>query len=976
MEKAMANHPYISSTRHGINVRSLARDLMEAVDGEVRFDRGTLALYVSDASNYRHVPIGVVMPRTKEAVVRAVTVCSEHGVPIVSRGCGTGLAGGACNAAVVIDHSKYLNHILSIDPDARTAVVEPGLILDHLRVRVQKDYNLTYAPDPATHRYCTFGGMIGNNSCGVHSVMGGRTADNIFEMEVVTYDGVQMRIGATSDQELAAIIAAGGRRGAIYKSLREIRDRYAHLIRQKYPNIPRRVSGYNLDNLLPEKGFQVAQVMVGTESTCLTVLEAKVRLIPSPPKRTLLVLGYPDVYTAGDHISQIMECSPVACEGLDDKLIHFMKLKHLHPEDTELLPGGKGWLMVEFAGNTKDESDEQAHRCMDRLRQQPNAPSMKLFTDNSEEAMIWEIRESGLGATANVPTLPLGWPGWEDSAVHPQDFGNYLRDFQKLLDKYRYIASLYGHFGQGLLHCRISFDLFTHEGVKNYMSFINEAADLVVRYNGSLSGEHGDGQSRAMLLPKMYGPELMKAFHEFKAAWDPGNHMNPGRVIDPRLPDQDLRLGPRYKPWEPETHFHFPQDNESFSRATLRCVGVGKCRQTEDTFMCPSFLVTHEERDTTRGRAHSLFEMLHGGVIPSTWRNKEVKESLDLCLGCKGCKKECPVNVDIATYKSEFLSHYYHHRLRPLDAYSMGRIGTWARLGSKMPRLANFFSQTPGLRRLAKVMAGISPHRTIPKFSVEPFHQWYARNHDDRMTGKARVVLYPDAFNNYFYPHTLQATYLVLRHWGYDVVLPPGPITCARPLIHYGWLDAAKKEIKQTLNQLSPFIQDGVPVVFCEPSSASVYREEVSSLLPGDQDGKRLADLAFLVSEFMESKQIQPPRLSGKVIFHGHCHQKAVLHADAARNVLKQMGLDFDEPQKTCCGMAGSFGFEKAHYDVSIAVAELGLFPAIRQSGPDTYIVADGFSCRTQIEEGAGRQALHMSELILTALEKNGELPA
>jgi FAD/FMN-containing dehydrogenase/Fe-S oxidoreductase len=973
----VAENPYIFSRgRRKVSARVLEKDLKTKVDGEIRFDRGSKALYVSDASNYRQVPIGVVIPRTKEAVVQTVAICHEHGAPIVSRGCGTGLAGAGCNVAVVIDHSKYRNQILSIDPDNRTAVVEPGLILDHLRDKVQKEYNLTYAPDPATHRYCTFGGMIGNNSCGVHSVMGGRTADNIYEMEVVTYDGVQMRIGATSDQELDAIIVAGGRRGAIYKALKDIRDQYAGLIRKRYPKIPRRVSGYNLDNLLPEKGFQVAQAMVGTESTCLTVLEAKVRLIPSPPKRTLLVLGYPDVYTAGDHVPQIMECNPVACEGLDDKLIHFMKLKHLHPQDTELLPPGGGWLMVEFAGNTKDESDGLAHRCMDSLRKQPNAPSTKLFTDNNEEAMIWEIRESGLGATANVPTLPLGWPGWEDSAVHPENFGNYLRDFQKLLDKYHYIASLYGHFGQGLLHCRISFDLFTHEGVQNYMSFINEAADLVVKYNGSLSGEHGDGQSRAILLPKMYGPELMQAFHAFKAAWDPEGGMNPGKVIDPHRPDQDLRLGSRYKPWQPHTHFHYPQDNDSFSRATLRCVGVGKCRQTESTFMCPSFLVTHEEKDTTRGRAHSLFEMLHGGVIPSTWRNKEVKESLDLCLGCKGCKKECPVNVDIATYKSEFLSHYYHHRLRPRDAYSMGHIGFWGRIGSKMPRLENFFSQTPGLRVVAKELAGVSQQRRIPKFSVEPFHKWYARNHDGRTTGQPRVVLFPDAFNNYFYPHTLQATYLVLKHWGYDVTLPPGPITCARPLIHYGWLEAAKKEIRKTLDQLSPFIEDGVPIVFCEPSTASVYREEAPMLFPEDQDGQRLTSQAFLLSEFIRHQQIPVPQLKGKVIFHGHCHQKAVLHVDAAREVLQRMGLDFEEPQKTCCGMAGSFGFEKAHYDISIRVAELGLYPAIRQAPEDAYIVADGFSCRTQILEGTGKQALHMSELILTALEKNGALPA
>ncbi len=961
---------------HKVNVRWLERDLKASMDGEVRFDTGSRALYVSDASNYRQVPIGVVIPRSKEDVINAVAVCRKHGVPIVSRGCGTGLAGAGCNIAVVIDHSKYRNRILDIDPDNKTATVEPGLILDHLRHKVQHDYNLTYAPDPATHRYCTFGGMIGNNSCGVHSVMGGRTADNVDELEILTYDGLQMRVGPTSDGELGRIITEGGRRGEIYKAMKDIRDEYARLIRKRYPKIPRRVSGYNLDNLLPENGFDVAKALVGTESTCVTVLQAKVRLIHSPPQRSLLVLGYPDVFAAGDHVPQILEYHPTALEGIDDKLVHFMKLKHLHPEDITLLPEGGGWLLVEFGGDTKRDADEKARQCMESLRKTENAPSMKLYDDAKEETIVWEIRESGLGATANVPTLPLGWPGWEDSAVHPENFGDYLRDFQRLLDKYKYIAALYGHFGQAVLHCRISFDLLTHEGVRQYIGFINEAADLVVKYNGSLSGEHGDGQSRAMLLPKMFGPELIEAFEEFKTAWDPDNGMNPGKVVHPYRADENLRLGSHYKPWEPQTHFHFLKDQDSFSRATLRCVGVGKCRQTEDTFMCPSFLVTHEEKDTTRGRAHSLFEMCHRGLIDSGWRSKEVKESLDLCLACKGCKQECPVNVDIATYKAEFLSHYYHHRIRPPAAYSMGFIGLWGRLGSKAPRLANFFTQTRGLGRIAKAVAGIAPQRSIPKFDVEPFTKWYAENDGGRRNGGPRVVLFVDVFNDYFYPYTLQATYMVLRHWGYDVLVPPGRITDPRPLIHYGWLESGKKQIRKTLDQLSPFVEDGIPVVFCEPSTAAVFRDDALSLFPEDLDGQRLAKLALLLSEFIEHENIEVPKLSGRVIFHGHCHQKAVLNAEAARNILKSMGLDFEEPQKTCCGMAGSFGFEKTHYDVSMKIAEEGLFPAIRQASTDTYIVADGFSCRTQIKEGTGRQALHMGELILTALERSGELPA
>jgi FAD/FMN-containing dehydrogenase/Fe-S oxidoreductase len=957
-----------------VDVRGLESDLKRRVDGEVRFDTQSRALYCTDGSNYRQIPIGVVIPRNKDAVIETVAVCREYNAPILSRGCGTSLAGQCCNVAVVIDHSKYRNRILDIDPDAKTATIEPGAILDHLRNRAQEEHTLTFGPDPATHNHCTLGGMMGNDSCGIHSVMAGRTADNVEEMDIVTYDGVRMRVGPTGEDELDRIIAAGGRRGEIYKTMKEIRDGCADQIRQRYPNIPRRVSGYNLDDLLPENNFNVAKALVGTESTCVTILDAKVRLVHSPPKRSLLVLGYPDVYSAADHVMQIMEYGPVGLEGIDDKLVHFMKLKGLHPQDVQLLPDGGGWLLVEFGGDTKKESDDRVRDCMERLKGQDNAPSMKLFTDMKEEQLVWEIRESGLGATADVPTLPLAWPGWEDAAIHPEKEGDYLREFRSLLEKYNYIAALYGHFGQGCIHCRISFDLFTHDGIQKYLSFIDEASDLVLKYGGSFSGEHGDGQSKAIFLPKMYGDEIMGAFHRFKEAWDPDWRMNPGKIIDPYRPDQNLRLGEHYKPWQPLTHFRFPKDEGSFSRATLRCVGVGKCRKTEDTFMCPSFLVTHEEKDTTRGRAHLLFEMFHGGAIDSGWDSKEVLDSLDLCLACKGCKKECPVNVDIATYKAEFMSHYYQHRLRPRHAYMMGLIGFWGLLGARVPRLANFFSQTPGLSTVAKAVGGVAQQRRLPKFAAQTFRQWHAQNRDRRPATGQQVVLYTDPFNDYFYPHTLQAAYKILKHWGYDVVIPPGRVTSPRPLIHYGWLDLAESEIRTTLRQLSRFVEAGVPVVFCEPSTASVFRDDVPSLLPTDRDGQRLTKLAYLLSEFIEEKDIQVPKLGGKAIFHGHCHQKAVLNPDAARNVLKKMGLDFEEPQQTCCGMAGSFGFEAPHYGVSMEIAELGLFPAIRRATERTPIVADGFSCRTQIEEGTGRHALHMAELILMAFERNGEL--
>ncbi|WP_243689129.1 FAD-binding and (Fe-S)-binding domain-containing protein [Geotalea toluenoxydans] len=941
-------------------------DLRYQLEGEVRFDTASRALYATDASNYRQVPIGVVVPKSVAAVVKTMEVCRRHGAPIVSRGGGTGLCGQTCNLAVVIDHSKYLNRILELDQKNRHARVEPGVILDHLRDQAES-FHLTFGPDPATHNYNTFGGMIGNNSCGIHSVMAGRTVDNILELDVVTYDGIRMKVGPTSEEELQAIINEGGRRGEIYRGMRDIRDRYGDLIRSRYPKIPRRVSGYNLDDLLPENGFHVARALVGTEGTCVTVLEAKIRLIHSPPARSILLLGYPDIFAAGDHIPQILAFKPVGLEGLDDLLIKLARTKGLHTHNLAMLPEGNGWLLVEFGGDSKEESDSNARRAMEGLKKMESPPTMKLFTDEGEEKKIWEIRESGLGATANMPGMPLSWPGWEDAAVDPARIGDYLREFRKLLDEHKLVASLYGHFGDGCIHCRISFDLFTHDGIRNYMAFIHKASDLVVRYGGSLSAEHGDGQSKAVFLRKMYGDELVEAFRQFKTLWDPEWKMNPGKVVDPYLPDQNLRLGTGYNPWQPSTHFGFPNDEGSFPRATLRCVGVGKCRRTDATFMCPSFMATREEKHTTRGRAHLLFEMFRGDFIKDGWRSKEVLESLEFCLSCKGCKSDCPVNVDMATYKAEFLSHYYRRRLRPLPAYSMGLIGIWGRIGARMPGMANFLFHAPLLRTITKALGGIARERTLPRFADETFTDWYRRT--GRQPGKGRpVVLYPDLFNDCFFPETLKAALEVLEHYGCSVKMLPQP-PAVRPPIDYGMLGYAKKQILKAVEQLSPHVRQGVPVIFLEPSTAAVFRDELPELMPQHQDGQRLTQLTYLLSEFMEGQKFQPPQLAGKAIFHGHCHQKAVLRIEDARQVLQKMGLQVQEPQPGCCGMAGSFGFEKGKYEISMKIAETALLPAIRKAGLPTYIIADGFSCRTQIMGGAGRKALHTAELLQLALQ-------
>ena len=949
----------------------LEKDLKRDVDGEIRFDEGTRALYSTDSSNYRYLPFGVVIPKTLEAVEKTVAVCHRHGIAIVSRGCGTSLCGQTCNEGIVIDFSKHLNRILEMDPKARTALVEPGLILDDLRDEAQNQYHLTFGPDPATHKYCTLGGMIGNNSCGVHAQMAGSTANNVIAMEVLTYDGLKMWVGETEEGETDLIIREGGRKGEIYKAIRNLRDKYGRLVEERYPKIPRRISGYNLDELGQQgQGMNLAKALVGTESTCVTVLQAKLRLVPSPPARSLLVLGFPDVYIAGDHVPEINRFNPLALEGLDDLLVHFMKIKGIHTGNLSLLPEGKGWLMVEFGGANKKESDDAAKKCMEALKRWQKPPSMKLYDDKVEEALVWEIRESGLGATANVPTLPLTWPGWEDAAVPVDKLGNYLRDFRKLLDAHGLLASLYGHFGQACVHCRISFDFLSKEGVARYMAFIDKASDLIVSYGGSFTAEHGDGQSKAIFLPKLFGRELASAFAEFKKIWDPQRKMNPGKIADPYRPDQHLRLGSNYRPWSPETHYRFPEDKGNFPRATLRCVGVGKCRRVHNVFMCPSFLATRDEKDTTRGRARALFEMLRD-QSRGEWRNRGAKEALELCLGCKGCKKECPINVDMAVYKSEFLSHYYRFGIRPLSFYAMGFIRLWAILGSGIAPIANFLARAPVSSTFLKFVAGISQKRSLPPFASETFREWVHRNRPRFKGSRVRkVVLFVDAFNNYFFPETLVAAFQILNSWEYEVLIPAGRQICIRPLLHFGFLPSAKREIREAIRQLSPYASEGLKIVFLEPSSASVFRDELHALFPGDIEMGRITEKCLMLSEFIVQEKLKVPSLSGKAFFHGHCHQKASLNVQTAIQVLKDMGLEVEEPQKGCCGMAGSFGFEKKHYEISQKIGEKFLFPAIRKKAPDHYVIADGFSCRKQILDGTGRQPLHLAELILNAMEK------
>jgi len=972
---------FITKDSINVDVKNLKKELRRSIEGEVRFDNGSRALYSTDSSNYRQIPIGVVIPKTEDDIVKTINLCRKYHAPILSRGGGTSLAGQCCNVAVMMDMAKYYNKILSIDKEKKLVTVQPGIVLDEMRNATKEKVDMTFGPDPATHDHCTLGGMLGNNSCGIHSVMaqfrgdGARTSDNTESITVVTYDGVKMKVGATSDNELEQIINEGGRRSEIYKKLKEFRDKYEDLIRGKFPNIPRRVSGYNLTALLPENGFNVAHVLIGSESTLVTITEATLKLLHEPKARSLLVLGYDSLPNAGNAVPFIMEHKPIGLEGMDDLLLEFMRRKKFNVEDISLLPDGKAWLLVEFGGDSKEDSDNQAKALMEGLKKEKNVPTMSLFDNPDQEELLWKVRESGLGATAWVPGEPNGGPGWEDSAVPPDKVGIYLKELRDLFTKYKLFPSIYGHFGQGCIHCRVGFDFLTEEGIEKYKQFTIEASHLVVKHGGSLSGEHGDGQARGDLLEIMYGKELVNAFREFKTIWDPEWRMNPGKIIDTYGQTNDLRLGTTYNPPHLKTHFQLPDEKYSFAHASNLCVGVGECRRHEHGTMCPSYMVTREEKHSTRGRSRMLFEMMEGDILKGYWKNKEVKESLDLCLSCKGCKADCPVNVDMATYKSEFLSHYYEGKLRPRTAYAFGYVYWWSRLASLMPGLANFMMHAPIIKNITKAIAGVTQKRNMPKFAERTFRNWFAERKNKRQSSMAnrhsKVILWADTFNNFFLPETLVAGVDVLEAAGFEVIVPKKSLCCGRPLYDFGLLNTAKKMLIEIMDVLKDEITNGIPIVGLEPSCVAVFRDELHNLFPRNEQAKRLSHQVFTLAEFLEKKapDFKVPQLKSKAIVQGHCHHKAIMKMDADKELLEKTGLDFEVLDSGCCGMAGYFGYEKGdHYAVSIGAGERVLLPAVRKSANTTLIIADGFSCREQIEQETNRQGLHLAQVLDMAL--------
>jgi len=946
--------------------RSLERDLVDVVRGEVKFDGATRGIYATDSSNYRQVPLGVTFPLDETDVRRIVDVCRSYDAPILGRGAGTSLAGQACNVAVIVDMSRHMNRILEIDAANHTARVQPGVVLDDLNAVVRR-LDLTFGPDPATHAWCTIGGMVGNNSCGTHALYAGKTVDNVEELVVVTYGGQRVVLGRCDDEEYINLTSNDGDAGRIIRELRSLRREFANEIRSGYPSISRRVSGYNLDQLLPENGFHLARAMVGTESTCALTTEITVSLSPWPRYRILVVLGYDDIYEAADHVPELLSIDLIGLEGFDGRLVEQMRRGNLNVEDIRLLPEGDGWLLAEIGAESQAAAELKAEKLVQGL---PPQVSAVILRDKKEQEQVWRVRESGLGATARPMNQAVNYEGWEDAAVAPENLGRYLRGIRDLWAEFDYFGAWYGHFGQGCVHTRNNFDLSSIEGLRKYRAFVERAADLCVSLGGSISGEHGDGQSRGELLTHMYSPEIMEAFRRFKAAWDPRGRMNPGKLIDAFPLDTNIRYGPRYrKSTLLATGFSFAQDGGSLQQAAERCVGVGRCRSEAISVMCPSYRVTHDEKHSTRGRAKLLGELFQGETTPESWRNDEVFEALDLCLSCKGCVVDCPTQVDMATYKAEFLFHYYAKRLRPMFAYAVGLIPWSGRVASRVPRMANGLLHNRITGTLLKRLAGISQQRAIPVFAKKSFrHGTVAAKLRDQESPS--VVLWPDTFTDIYLPARGHATVQVLEFAGERVALPRQWACCGRPLYDSGMLNFAASAARKVLDALETFLSAEVPVVVPEPSCLAVFRDELPKLLPDDPRAVKLASLSRSLTEHLEAiGWVAPIDASNqRVSIHPHCHQRAVRTTSSDERVLSDAGFIVEVLDLGCCGLAGSFGFQKDHDELSRKIAQDRFLPGVGRGALDSHVIVDGFSCQLQASELAKLATISTAELLANLL--------
>ncbi|MGO4187403.1 FAD-binding and (Fe-S)-binding domain-containing protein [Pseudarthrobacter sp. TAF60_1] len=932
----------------------------------LREDLTTRVAYVSDASIYRRVPAAVVEPSSVEEIREALRIATERGWSVTCRGGGTSVAGNAIGDGLIIDTSRHFNQILSIDPEARTARIRPGVVCDTLRDAAEP-FGLTYGPDPSTHSRCTVGGIFANNACGSHSVAWGTAADNIVSLKLMLADGREIEIGADYCSD-----------PVIENQLKRLRDKHLGILRTELGQFARQVSGYGLHHLLPENGFNVARAMAGTEGTCGIITELTVRLVERPRATALAVLGFSDVFAAATAAPLLRQPGVYTVEGMGADLLAALRSRPGHATAGSELPEGGGWLYVEVGGETPADARDAARALVDDLARDGRIVDSVVVTENNQARALWRIREASAGIVTRLPDGGEAWPGWEDSAVPPEHLADYLRDLYKILDSHGLRGIPFGHFGEGCVHIRIDFSLGSEEGVLGYRKFVEEAATLVARYGGSVSGEHGDGRARSELLPLMYSAETLSAFAQFKNIFDNANFFNPGVLVDPEPLDQGIRPGPGNRTFELTPVHAFSHDGGSFAGATNRCVGVGLCRSDVGS-MCPSYQVTRDEVHSTRGRARALGEMLRGESVTDGWRSKETLEALDLCLSCKACSTECPVNVDMSTYKAEFLHHHYKGRIRPMAHYAMGWLPLTSRLLEAIPGAARFANWTLGFRpveELVKRLVGIEPKRRMIHFAPQTLRKWFKKRESSVTHSvdpdQPTVMLWPDTFNNFNSPGVGQAAVEVLEALGYRVVLPAGQVCCGLTWHSTGQLDIAKRVITQTLNALGPALDANMPIIGLEPSCTVMLTDEITELLPDDPRAAKLASQVVTLADIVATHQGPWPfgEINIKAISQVHCHQEAKGSYDPDKAVLQKLGVDTDIIESGCCGLAGNFGFEPGHWDVSQALGERELFPKVRGKDGGTIVLADGFSCRTQVTQGTGAEASHLAEVLKLALDQ------
>ena len=946
------------------------------------------AEYSSDASNYRVVPEAVVFPRSVDDVLATASVCRELATPLTVRGGGTSIAGNAVGPGVVLDLSRHLNQVTGVDPDARTAVVQPGVILDELQ-RAAKPHGLRFGPDPSTHSRCTIGGMIGNNSCGAHAMAYGTTAANVVALDAVDGTGRRLRI------EPGRPAAIPGLDGFVAERVAPLGAEFGRR---------RQVSGYSLEHLLAPGGGNLARALAGSEGTCAVVLGATVGLVPVPAATALCVLGYPDMPAAADDAPAVTGPAVLAIEGIDARLVDVVRA-HRANAAVPRLPEGSAWLFAEVGGESPAEALAEARA----LVKAASAIDALVVPAGPEAATLWRIREDGAGLGSRTAAGAPAWPGWEDAAVPPGQLGPYLREFTALLAGHGLDGLLYGHFGDGCVHVRIDLPLADHPG--RLRPFLVEAAQLVAGYGGSLSGEHGDGRARGELLPIMYSRAAIEAFGAFKGLFDPDGLLNPGIIVDARPVDADLRL-PAARPLRAPGGFALAADGGDLSSAAHRCVGMGKCRADNGPaggFMCPSYLATRDEKDSTRGRARVLQELANGSLV-SGWRSPDVHEALDLCLSCKACSRDCPVSVDMATYKSQVLYQAYRGRLRPRSHYALGWLPRWTRLAALAPRAAAATLQAGPVAAIARRLAGIDPRRPLPALARRPATPARLRREVAAITAVAartaaragaattvrppreRAVLWADSFTQAFSPQVAFAAAAVLTEAGFDVIVPEGSLCCGLTWISTGQLGGARARLRATVAGLAGHAEQGVTIVGLEPSCTAVLRGDLTDLLDGDERARAVASATRTLAETLlgGGTSTAPGQVAGgpardlswlegrlagrRIIAQPHCHQHAVMGYQADLAVLRAAGAQ-TEVLAGCCGLAGNFGMEQGHYDVSVAVAEHGLLPALRAAPGGAVLLADGFSCRTQAAQLAGWPALHLAELLDPRRERPGRRP-